>query len=349
MIALLLELLESLGHQFSRVVHSDSLDVKLEPVLYLSEIDDVLILVVADALSAGCALPGIGNYGLALAIAEVLDVEHAHGAEGLQLLRILVQHRLVKSDVRDKAVVGSGYWRPLRVGLPNAFLAEELHLYLLTRAELGYQDVSVEGSWGVFFSVEILLVTKWDPLKLTSVDVGIIVIFVFINCIVNNHWSIRVLLSASHVQLELDAVLSRVARGGINRLARISLFNSLVILELPSIGLDRNQADSVSEVLIGDYGGILPHVYLLDGHSWDLCYQDATEGVGQRGLRTDQVKDDLLIVKLEDFYVTLVNEVADGALLGATSKSLETCWMLEGCMLYISLDENNLHYRCRGS
>ncbi len=68
----------------------------------------------------------------------------------------------------------------------------------------------------------------------------------FIYCIINYHWGIWVLLGASDVQLELDAVFFSVAGCGINGFSQITLIQAYVVLEVPRVSLDRDQTYSVS-------------------------------------------------------------------------------------------------------
>ena len=65
----------------------------------------------------------------------------------------------------------------------------------------------------------------------------------------------------------------------------------------------------MSQVLIWNDGGVLPHGDLLDSHGRYLRKQNASQSISQGRLNTDQVENDFLIVQLEYFNVALVDEV----------------------------------------
>jgi hypothetical protein len=73
--------------------------MKFEPVLYFSQVDNILELLRSYALSASCALSHISNYGPAIALSEIFNVKDTRGAEGLKLLSIFVQDILFELDV----------------------------------------------------------------------------------------------------------------------------------------------------------------------------------------------------------------------------------------------------------
>jgi hypothetical protein len=102
------------------------------------------------------------------------------------------------------------------MSLANAFLAVELHLYFLTRAQFCNKDVSVESLRSVFALKSRSLISKRDPLKFTSVNICVVVKLVLINSIIDNHRCGWVLLSASYMKLELNAVFFGVKSREVN-------------------------------------------------------------------------------------------------------------------------------------
>lgn len=193
--------------------------------------------------------------------------------------------------------------------LTNAFLAIELHLNFLARSKLGNQDVSIEGTWEVR-NLELLgLIANRYPLELACIDICVVVKLILVNCVVDNHGGAWVFLGASDMQIEFDAVIFSISCGGINRLGAIGLLHSVMVFEESRISFNWDQSHSVSQVLIGDYGGVLPHGDLLNGHGRYLRKQNASQSVSQGRLNSDKVENDFLIVQLEYFNVALVDEV----------------------------------------
>ncbi len=94
------------------------------------------------------------------------------------------------------------------MSLANAFLTDQLHFNFLPWSQLGYQDVFIEGSDG---TEPCLLVADGDPLEMPRVDVGILIVLLLIDSVVEDHGRVRVLLGALDMQLELDGVELGVA------------------------------------------------------------------------------------------------------------------------------------------
>lgn len=143
------------------------------------------------------------------------------------------------------------------MSLPDPLLAEEFHLYLLPGSQLSDQDVSIKWCRCILASEPSSLVTHGLPFKMRCIDISIIVELIFIDCIVDDHWSIRVLLCAADMQLELYAIICSVLEGRVNVLLPLDHF-ALVVIEKPWICFDWNESDSVRKVFIGDNRGVLP-------------------------------------------------------------------------------------------
>jgi asparagine N-glycosylation enzyme membrane subunit Stt3 len=125
----------------------------------------------------------------------------------------------------------------------------------------------------------------------------VVVEFFLIYCIINDHRSVRVLLSASHVQFKLYTVFGSIASSRIDWLSQITLVNALMVFKNPWISFNGNKADPMSEVLIGYHRCVLPHIDLFNGHRGNLSDQYSSQCICQWRLSSNQVKYDLLFIE----------------------------------------------------
>jgi hypothetical protein len=93
-----------------------------------------------------------------------------------------------------------------------------------------------------------------------------------------------VFLSALNVEFEPETVKFVVFSLGFN------------VFEKARVHLDGDESNAVSEVLIGDDGGVLPHFDFINCDGRNLGDHDSAEGVGEGGLNSTQIEDNLFFV-----------------------------------------------------
>ena len=175
----------------------------------------------------------------------------------------------------------------------NAFLTDDFHLDLLARSHLCDKYVVQQrfGLGNAKFLVPSFLVTNWDPLEITRVDIRVVEENFLITSVVQDYGSVLVFLGAFNVQFESEAVM-------------LVIWLVLVFeLEHSWVNCKGNQAHSVCQVLVRDDRCILPHLDFLNCDRWDLRDHDPPECVCKGWLCANEVEDNLFVVKLLDFDI----------------------------------------------
>ena len=217
LIYFLLKNANRLKHDILRLVHADRFDVELEHVFLLAQVNFLRETIVADALATRRAVTLVGDsclhYRLKLVsigdiirllthvLAQVFNIKDAHGTQFLEVMRILTSDRLVEPDVRQESIICSAHRRPFSVRLADTLRADKLHLDLLTRSQLREQDVMVQR---LDLSEALGLIAHGLPDEIARVHVRIVVQFLVVMSLVEDHGRGLVLLGANLVQFELE-------------------------------------------------------------------------------------------------------------------------------------------------
>jgi len=88
------------------------------------------------------------------------------------------------------------------------------------------------------------------------------------------------------------------------------------------------------QVLVRDDRSVLPQLNFLDRHGGDLGDEDSAERVGQRRFSTDQVKNDLLFIKLLNSDVRVFDEGSQAGLIETIGLCGQTCRVLKCCNVF---------------
>ena len=278
-----------------------------------AELDLVLELVVAQALSADGVAHGVQDHGLDLALValvpaalllrlllgDLLQSNNALGEALLELLGVAAQDRLENRDGRHQAVRGRGNGRELGVVGSDALVHMHRQVDLLAGPHLGDEDIRVARADGVRARKVLGLAALGHELDVLGVHVGVAVELLGVLA-VRRH---GLVVLALDLELELDRVV--VAR-------RLALLVPLeeVVQALLAAG-EGDQAQTMTEHLVLDHRGVVPHEDVLDGQRRDVGDHDAAEGVGDGGVDADERELSLIWVVLVEFYAHALAELFD--------------------------------------
>lgn len=98
------------------------------------------------------------------------------------------------------------------------------------------------------------------------------------------------------MELELNAISLCVSGCSVDSLFNLELRELRVEFKLPRISFDRHEANTMGQILIWDDAGVLPHIYLLNGHCGDLSNENSPESVSQRRFSSNKIEDNFFIV-----------------------------------------------------
>lgn len=255
-----------------------------------AQLDLVLELVMAQALSANGVTHGVQDHGLELALmtlvsatlllrlllGDLLQPDDALGEALLEFLGVATQDRLENGDGRHEAVRGRGDGGELGVIGPDALVHVHRQIDLLSRPHLGDKDVGVRGPDGVLAREVLGLPALGHELDVLGVNMGVVVELLGVLAVRR-----RALVGlALDLELELDRVV--VARG----LALLVPLEEVVEAFLAAG--ERDQAQAVAKNFVLDHRGVVPHENVLDGQRGDVGDHDTAEGIGDRGVDANE-------------------------------------------------------------
>lgn len=188
------------------------------------------------------------------------------------------------------------------MSLTDALLTDKFHLDLLSRSQLCNQNVMNKrlGSLNALSLEPSFLIADRNPLEIPRVHVGIVEVLVLVFSVVQNDRLAGVLLRALDMELESQRVLSG------------EWFAFPTELKYPGVHGDRDQTHSVSEVLIGNYACVLPHLDLFNRHRGDLGNHDSSERVRKGRFDAFHLEDNFLTVEGFDLDIAVLDEVLEG-------------------------------------
>ena len=278
-----------------------------------AELDLVLELVMAQALSADGVAHGVQDHGLELALValvptalllrlllgDLLQPDDALREALLELLGVAAQDRLENGDGRHKTVRGRGDGRELGVVGSDALVHVHRQVDLLAGAHLGDEDVGVGRADDVLAGKVLGLAALGNELDVLGVHVGVVVELLGVLAVRR-----RVLVVLA---LDLELELDRVVVAG-----RLALLVPLeeVVEALLAAG-EGDQAKAVAENFVLDHRGVVPHEDVLDGQRGDVGDHDAAEGVGNGGVDANERELSLIWVVLVEHYTDVFAELFD--------------------------------------
>lgn len=193
----------------------------------------------------------------------------------------------------------------------------------LLRSQLGDQNVRVDGHDGVLVREVLGLSARGLEDNVPGVDVRVVVRLQGIRL----GWVGIPVHGAGDVQLQADRV--PVEAVGVGILARLGLLVPLEEVVQPLLAaLEGDEAQPVRQDLILDDGGVVLDVDVLDGEGRDLGEQDATEGVGQRGVDADEGEggvEGVVLVKVDAEAVAEAIEGEGVVLAGEVAGEVDGC------------------------
>mmetsp|Transcript_19951 Transcript_19951/g.64776 ORF Transcript_19951/g.64776 Transcript_19951/m.64776 type:complete len:424 (+) Transcript_19951:114-1385(+) len=300
--------LGSLAEEHLRRHHAGRLDREDEVIPHSRQLDPFVPLRLPNALAAhGARARPRGHCGHDAS--DVLDVKDPHRAFRHQLPRHVARHLLLEGHLWQQAVRCGRDGRPLGVRLASPLLTPGLQLDVLTRPQLGDQDVVVD--WPNRRVAEPLLLppllyphqrARQNP----RVDhlVGPARTAALPACAAAACGppgaateSLRPL--TLDIQAEGDDVV----------LVVILLPHALS--EEPGVCLDRDEPKAVRQHLVLRHRRVVQHEHLVDGHRRHIGKQDAPERVSYGGINPDDVKDDLLLIQALDLNLQVSAESLD--------------------------------------
>ena len=218
-----------------------------------------------------------------LLLGHLLKTNDSLGEAVGKLLRIRSEDRPCDLDSRHETVRGGGHGGELGVVGAHALVHVHLEADSLPRAQLGDENIRVCRRNGVLPTKVLLLVAAGDKLNVAGVHMGVVVGLERVRL-----GRVGVLVDgAGDVEVELDRV--KVEAVGVRILAGLGLLvPAEEVVQALAAALEGNQTETVGEDLILDDGRVVRDEDILNGEGGDLGEEDASEGVGERGVDADE-------------------------------------------------------------
>ena len=272
-------MLDRLEEELVAVPLARALDGEDEVVAPPAQLDLALELGVAQALPADRVALGVAHHGLELAgvalvpaallrgllLGDLLQVDDALGEAVGELLGVGAQDGPRDVNGRHEAVRGGGDGRELGVVGADALVHVHGQVDGLVGAQLGDEDVRVDGGDGVVTAKVLDLVA--DGLKdyVARVDVGVVVGLVGV-VLVGRGVPVD---GAGDVEREADRV--PVEAVGVGVLAVVGLLVPLeVVVQALTATLEGDEAQAVGEDLVLDDRRVVLDVDILNGEGGNL-------------------------------------------------------------------------------
>ena len=221
--------------------------------------------------------------GVGFGSGNARDVDDALGEAGGELVRVLAEDRGEDGDGGQQAVCRGRDGRELRVVGADALVRVEHEVEFLARAELGDEDIWVDGADRVVFWEFRGLLPLGLVDEVARVDGGVDVFDLRVGGVA---WGGGV-AGAGDFQVEDDGVVvGAVGRADVVLLvAWVPPFHPA---ETGGRAGERDEAEAVGEDLVDHDRGVVLDVDFFDGEGGDLGEEDASEGVGDAGVDADE-------------------------------------------------------------